>query len=166
MPPCVARPHNAPTDAPIRERPVKRLLSRIGLALAALLWLGAPTGATSLGTAPDDFARELAALVNQYRQSQGLAPLQPSAGLGEIAWQHTVAMVGQQQLTHVGFQERYRQTGSRICVENLARNFQTPEAVLRGWQLSPSHDHNLLEPKVSRMGIAVSARYVTFFACL
>jgi uncharacterized protein YkwD len=37
---------------------------------------------------------------------------------------------------------------------------------LEGWRHSPEHHRNLLEPKVSRMGIAADARYVTFFACL
>ena len=40
-----------------------------------------------------------------------------------------------------------------------------PEALLEGWRRSPTHHRNLLDPGVSRMGIAAAARYVTFFAC-
>lgn len=144
---------------------MKRLLSRIGLGLIALSTALTST-ATNLGTEPETFARDLAGLVNEYRLRHGLPPLEASAGLEEIAWRHNAEMLEQRRLTHAGFRDRYEQTGSRVCVENLARNFLTPEAVLRGWQQSPSHDRNLLEPKVTRMGLAVTERYVTFFACL
>ena len=140
--------------------------------LALTLCIGLILLATSIRPAmaapdptPEEFARELATLVNGYRAQYGLAPLRPSAMLDEIAGSHSVDMAAQRQLTHAGFRDRYEQTGSPICVENLARNFATPDAVLRGWQQSPGHDRNLLEPKVTRMGIAINSRYVTFFAC-
>jgi uncharacterized protein YkwD len=44
-------------------------------------------------------------------------------------------------------------------------NFPHPEAQLAGWQASPGHHRNLLEPKVARMGIATERSFVTFFAC-
>jgi len=37
--------------------------------------------------------------------------------------------------------------------------------LLEGWRLSPTHYRDLLEPKVSRMGLAVTTRHMTFFAC-
>lgn len=141
-----------------------RLAFTLGIGLILLATTTSPVRA-STDALPDEFARELGTLVNVYRAQSGLAPLRPSAMLDEIALNHSAEMAAQRQLTHAGFRDRYEQTGSPICVENLARNFASPEAVLRGWQQSPGHDRNLLEPKVVRMGIAVTARYVTFFAC-
>ena len=86
--------------------------------------------------------------------------------LVSLAAEHSGHMAEQRQMSHEGFRARAQSTHSRICVENVATNFRTPEAVLQGWQLSPTHERNLVEPKVMRMGIAARTRYVTFFACL
>mgnify|MGYP003383581663 FL=1 len=86
--------------------------------------------------------------------------------LVSLAAEHSGHMAEQRQMSHEGFRARAQSTYSRICVENVATNFRTPEAVLQGWQLSPTHERNLVEPKVMRMGIAARTRYVTFFACL
>jgi uncharacterized protein YkwD len=113
----------------------------------------------------DPFVAELARLINDYRREQGLAPLGLADELARLAWAHTAEMADQGRLSHDGFRDRYMRTGSRVCVENVARNFRTPGALLEGWQRSPSHRRNLLEPKVVHMAIAAQARYVTFFAC-
>ena len=114
----------------------------------------------------DGFGRHLADLINRYRENQGLAPLTITQDLMTIATEHSTDMAARRQLSHNGFNDRYNRTGSRICVENVGRNYPTAESLLEGWRHSPEHHRNLLEPKVSRMGIAADARYVTFFACL
>lgn len=114
----------------------------------------------------DGFGRHLGDLINRYRESQGLAPLQMALDLAAIAGEHSSAMAGERRLTHDGFGERHARAGSRVCVENVGWNFQTAESLMDAWRHSPGHLRNLLEAKVARMGIAVDARYVTFFACL
>ena len=114
----------------------------------------------------DGFGRHLADLINRYRQSHGLAPLAISQDLVALAGEHSAAMAAQRYLTHEGFDDRYTRARSRICIENVGRNFQTAEALMDGWRLSPEHHRNLLEAKVARMGIGVDSRSVTFFACL
>jgi len=114
----------------------------------------------------DGFGRHLADLINRYRENHGLAPLTVTQDLVTIAAVHSTDMAVRRQLSHNGFNDRYNRTGSRICVENVGWNYPTAEALLEGWRHSPDHHRNLLEPKVSRMGIAADTRYVTFFACL
>jgi uncharacterized protein YkwD len=113
----------------------------------------------------EGFMQRLALRINDYRQQQGLEPLELSDELVRLAAEHSQEMAERRQLSHEGFRERRRRTQSRICVENVAHNFPTPETLLDGWRRSPSHDRNLVEPKVVRMGLAGTARYVTFFAC-
>jgi len=113
----------------------------------------------------DGFMRHLALRINDYRQQQGLDPLVLSDDLMRLAEEHSHDMAERRQLSHEGFRERRRRTQSRICVENVAHNFPTPETLLDGWRRSPAHHRNLVEPKVVRMGLAGTARYVTFFAC-
>jgi uncharacterized protein YkwD len=124
------------------------------------------TAATSVQPgAADTYVRNLAALVNDYRRQNGLEPLDYADDLTALAGEHSANMAEQRQLSHDGFRARFQRASSKICVENVGRNFPTPEALLDGWRLSPAHHRNLLEAKVSRMGIAATARYVTFFAC-
>lgn len=118
------------------------------------------------GSEPEGFLRHLAQRINDYRQQQGLGPLELSDELVLLAEEHSHDMAERRQLSHEGFRERRRRTQSRICVENVAHNFPTPETLLDGWRRSPAHHRNLLEPKVARMGLYATARYVTFFACL
>jgi uncharacterized protein YkwD len=73
-------------------------------------------------------------------------------------------MAVRHRLSHQGFAARFCHARSRRCVENVAVGFPTPDMLLEGWRQSPEHRTNLLDPKLSRMGIAVSTRYVTFFA--
>ncbi|MBX3638697.1 MAG: CAP domain-containing protein [Rubrivivax sp.] len=115
--------------------------------------------------AADGYVRHLAALINEYRQRHGLAPLEPADELAALAGEHSHAMAAQRRLSHEGFRDRLLRAGSRVCVENVGQGYRTAEALLEGWRQSPAHHVNLLADDVARMGIAASARYVTFFAC-
>jgi len=114
---------------------------------------------------PRDYIAQLAGLINDYRQAQGLGPLTLTQELGSLAHEHSASMASQHLLSHEGFRARFQRAGSKLCVENVGSNYATPEGLFAGWRLSPAHHRNLVEPQVSRMGLAADARYVTFFAC-
>ena len=111
------------------------------------------------------FARHLERLVNEHRARHGLPALEVAAALTLLAAEHSADMAASQRLSHGGFTARLQRARSRACVENVGWNHATPESLLDGWRLSPAHARNLLDPALVRMGVAVSARYVTFFAC-
>ena len=140
-------------------------LAGIVLALLALGRPGYAADRTNVATASMGYAKRLADLINQYRQQHGLGPLAQVADLTVIAAEHTSRMADQRHLSHDGFRDRFNSTRANICVENVGWNFPFPEAQLEGWRASPGHHRNLLEPKVTQMGVAVSRFYVTFFAC-
>ena len=52
-----------------------------------------------------------------------------------------------------------------MCVENVGWNYPSPDDQFDGWRSSPGHDHNMLDPRVDRMGVGVVAGYVTMMAC-
>lgn len=131
----------------------------VSAAPAAPATAAAPTGSA------DGYVRHLAALINEYRQRHGLAPLEPADELAALAGEHSQAMAAQRRLSHEGFRDRLQRAGSRVCVENVGQGYRSAEALLEGWRQSPAHHVNLLADDVARMGIAASARYVTFFAC-
>jgi len=117
------------------------------------------------GTEVIPYVRRLAALINEYRADRGLAPLELVPDLSALASEHSLQMAEQRHLSHDGFRNRFDRTRARLCVENVGVNFPHAEAQLDGWRASPGHHRNLLEPKVGRMGIAMSSRFVTYFAC-
>src|SRR5512137_865690 len=119
--------------------------------LTALALITTVTAAPVQAQSIDGFGRHLAELINRYRERHGLAPLEISQDLVALASEHSAAMAAQRYLTHDGFDDRYTRARSRVCIENVGRNFQTAEALMNGWRQSPTHHRNLLEAKVSRM---------------
>ena len=161
--------------APERSDPFAPLAMHVlVLLLAACLVHAAPARAASptatyAASAQSDrtaaYVEHLASLINEYRARNGLTPLVLAADLNVLAVEHSAKMADTRRLSHEGFRDRFDRTRARICVENVGVNFPHPEAQLAGWQASPGHHRNLLEPKVARMGIATERKFVTFFAC-
>ena len=154
------------------------LLSRLGLAIGACskckgktltvaiaLMLAAANAAGAADDQADPFATQLGKLINDYRAQRDVPPLTMDAPLADLAHEHAVRMARDKRLSHDGFQERFAMAGSPRCVENVGWNQRTPEAEFAGWRDSPTHARNLLDPGITRMGIGIEDRYVTFFAC-
>jgi uncharacterized protein YkwD len=142
-----------------------RVGAAVLLCLAGLAASVPARAAASTAPVPEGFTQHLAERINEYRRAHGLAPLSWSDELAALAAEHSQDMAARRRLSHEGFRERRQRSASRICVENVAHNFPTAETLLDGWRRSPGHQRNLVEPKVERMGLAATARYVTFFAC-
>lgn len=111
------------------------------------------------------YSRRLSDLVNEYRTQRGLPPLSPDAQIAVLARRHSDAMARAGALSHDDFRARVRGSGFAVCVENVGWNYPTPAAQLDGWRASAGHDRNLLDARVTRMGIGVVGGYVTFIAC-
>jgi uncharacterized protein YkwD len=137
------------------------------LTLAALLAFACTASASDDAIPPDEnrYAASLGKLVNDYRARKGLGALAVDARLVAIAGTHSAYMASAGRLSHDRFDERFRASGFSLCVENVGWNYSTPAAQLAGWQGSPEHNRNLLDMRVTAMGIAQRAQYVTFVAC-
>jgi len=88
-------------------------------------------------------------LLNEYRVSRGLRPVVHDPGLSRDA------RVNNGMAAPHGFMGRAR-------VQNWGSGFSTARGVLRGWQQSPGHNQSLLDPTISRAGIAYSNGEWTF----
>ena len=124
--------------------------------------------ATNLAAAPvdqaDPYAVQLGKLINDYRAQHHLQPLASAPALSELAQEHAAHMAREDRLSHDGFQQRFANAHSPSCVENVG-SYGTPGAEFEAWRNSPMHERNLLDSRITRMGIAIEGRYVTFFAC-
>jgi uncharacterized protein YkwD len=143
----------------------KRLLAL----LPALLLIGALTcAACSKPPTPASgptAAQQTLSLVNQYRQSHNQPPLMFDDRLADLAQEHNVLMRRAGKLSHEGFDQRFGQTGRRMCVENVSWNAMTPTELVNDWRNSPGHNANLLNSEVRYAGIALDNGYATYLAC-
>ena len=133
--------------------------------MLALVAVAAVIDADGAGNQAESYVPKLGQLINEYRVQQGLPPLALDAPLSELAHEHARTMAHDNRLSHDGFQQRFAKAQSPTCVENVGSNFDKPEAEFDAWRNSPAHDHNLLDSRITRMGIATEDRYVAFFAC-
>jgi uncharacterized protein YkwD len=147
------------TTTPKAPRSRAGRASLLALALAAL---------ASLAVAADDatrYATALGELINEHRARHGLPALVPAPSLAALAAAHAAPMAKEKRLSHDGFAERFQRARAPHCVENVGAGFRTPHAELDAWERSAVHAKNLLDPRISHMGIGVAGGYVTFFAC-
>ena len=89
------------------------------------------------------------ALLNQYRHRAGLTPVQHDPDLAYDA--HVNNTMGSPH----AFMGRAR-------VQNWAAGYDSADAVISAWQTSPGHNRNLLDPSITRGGIAYTDGEWTF----
>jgi len=97
-------------------------------------------------------------LVNQYRISKGLNPLEKINHISNVSEGHDEYMISINTLTHALFaqrEENLRTTLGAVAVgENIAYNYSTAQSVVTAWINSPAHKANM-EGNYTHFGIAV-----------
>ena len=152
-------------------RPILRLMFRMTLLSAALTGPASPSHAATYAeplpgspSAPV-FAQQVLALINAYRSTLGLWPVQADPDLLRIAEASSREQAAAGRLSHGGFSQRFAQAGRGTCVENLAAGLLQPPALVAAWQASPAHRQSLAAPAIRYAGLSNINGYVTFFAC-
>jgi uncharacterized protein YkwD len=104
---------------------------------------------------------EIISVTNATRQTYGLSPLHPQPQLMKAAEAKAQAMITANTWSHNTPTEtpwQFIQGEGYTYVlagENLAKGFDTAEAVVDAWINSPSHKENLLNSEYSETGVAV-----------
>lgn len=104
----------------------------------------------------DDYEQRVVELVNKERSKENLPPLQVSASLQESARVRAKEVVkswGHDRPDGKSFSSVIKLSYCIAC-ENLAAGQSTPEAVVKGWMNSPGHAKNIMNPKVTHIGVA------------
>jgi uncharacterized protein YkwD len=109
----------------------------------------------------NDSERQLFDAVNRERAAQGLPALQWDNALFKAARKHALLMLDLNLLEHQlpnepGLETRAAEAGARFAViaENIAVG-ANPEIIHKGWMNSPGHRKNILNPRLTSVGIAV-----------
>jgi uncharacterized protein YkwD len=127
------------------------------------------------GIRRDDLAHDVAKIVNRFRRSRGLHPLQLEQGLMRSAIWKAQHMAHFYYFGHAdpappvnrGVSQRlaacgFGSTGS----ENIAYGYEDAREVVRAWLRSPGHRRNIVSTswRYLGVGVAVSHRGGTFWA--
>ncbi len=106
------------------------------------------------------FEDQVAALVNQERQKNGLRPLQHRADVKHVAHKKAEDLINSNYFAHNSpnygspfdmlrtFGVSYRSAG-----ENIAKGQRTPQEVMNAWMNSPGHRQNILNPNFDTIGV-------------
>jgi hypothetical protein len=144
-------------------------LSTIGLAAAMLAGQGWAQNAGP-GAGQDPAVQKLLQLVNADRAQQGLPALKWDPALATAAQAHADLMVQQGALSHQytgepDLETRTAQAGAhfRSIAENVAMA-QSPDALEQEWMHSPLHRANILDPRMTSVGIGVARKNGYYYA--
>ena len=118
-----------------------------------------PTASVSPAPAAS-LAEQVLTLVNQQRQAAGVKPLQLNDQLTATATAHSQDMALNDYFGHPGLDGRSPEArilaggyNAFITSENIAAGLASPESVVQAWMDSPGHRANILNGKLSEMGV-------------
>lgn len=96
-------------------------------------------------------------LVNDYRQSLGKSSLEINCVATQLAIDHNLYMIDQNQISHDGFSERFQklqqEVNAKSAGENVASGYTSAESVMNAWLNSDGHRANI-EGNFTHIGIA------------
>ena len=97
-------------------------------------------------------------LINAHRVSKGLNPLEKINHMSYKSEEHDNYMIANNVVNHNDFAARseniMKTLGAKSVSENIAYNYNTPQAVLNAWLASPGHKENI-EGNFTHFGIAI-----------
>ena len=136
------------------------------IAVAAMAMAAGQASAANACATPANvnvLANEIAQGVNASRRANGQRVLAYNAQLGEAAMQHACDMSVNNFFDHRGSNgsdtmRRVNATGYQSCLvaENLAWGYPNSNQIISGWMNSPGHRSNMLHPRASEFGIAIT----------
>ena len=101
---------------------------------------------------------EAMTLINNYRQSIGLKTLGQLNYASKKSEEHDNYMIANNVVNHDDFVARsesiMKTTGAKIVSENIAYNYNSPQAALDAWLKSPSHKANI-EGNFTHFGLSI-----------
>lgn len=103
-------------------------------------------------------------LINAHRVSKGLNPLEKINHMSYKSEEHDNYMIANNVVNHNDFTARseniMKTLGAKSVSENIAYNYNTPQAVLNAWLASPGHKENI-EGNFTHFGIAIKENPAT-----
>lgn len=123
------------------------------------VWMALFLGLVGLPATEDEGLKKLMELINQERVAQGKVALQVSPELMGVAWEWSYRIAQDRRMTHrKNLLELCEKYDYRFMNENLHMDLSEfdPANVFQSWMGSPNHKRNLMEDKITLMGVGYS----------
>lgn len=129
-------------------------------------------GAPPAPPAPS-YSQEVLRLTNLERIRAGLAPLADDDALAKVAQEKARDMQANGYFSHTsptygspfGMMRKFG-VSYTYAAENIAKGYRTPAEVVAGWMGSSGHRANILNAKLSNLGVGVAGDvWVQMFRC-
>ncbi len=114
--------------------------------------------------------------INRARARYGAGPVRMEGRLVEAAQRHSLMMARKDRMAHqfgfgTRFSKRIRKAGAYgAAAENLGAGYASMESAVDGWLRSPAHRRNLLNRKLTHIGIAAAvnpaSKYRTYWTLI
>ena len=129
--------------------------------------LGSPSAAINTAAAAN--------LINNYRQNNGLPPLQVDPVLNQIAQEQADLLAARDSIQvslggERAIDARLKAAGypAASAVENVSAGYRTMAETFSGWRELKTHNAHMLDPNATRFGIATAyapgSKYKVFWA--
>ena len=141
--------------------PLLVLFIAVGLALAGCAGLPLQPSKQLSATAASVDLTAAHDMISAYRRAHGLSPVALDPVLVRVAQNQAMAMARADVMSHTvdgGLMARLDGAGAanKAAIENVSAGYESLASAVAGWQHSPEHNANLLDPKMRRMGIAAA----------
>ncbi len=114
--------------------------------------------------------------INQVRARHGAGPVRMESRLVEAALRHSLMMARKGKMAHqfgpgTRFRDRIKNAGIRgSAAENISAGYSSIESVVDGWLHSPGHRRNLLNRRLTHIGMAAAvnpaSKYRTYWTLI
>lgn len=124
-----------------------------------LVLLGSGVGAAPAGAAGAsmaDYEARVLDAVNAQRVAYGYAEVQSWGCIDRYARSWADRLADTQVLVHRSMMSMLRGCSATRTAENLASGDISPERVVELWMASPGHRQNLLDGRLTRVGVAAT----------
>jgi len=163
--------------------PADRRRFMAGLAAAVLVGEAAPTFVSDgqaafsprVSAAKIDL-RQAERYINRVRTRYGAGPVRMEDRLADAALSHSLMMARKGKMAHqfgpgTRLKDRINKAGIRgSAAENVGAGYSSVESVIDGWLRSPGHRHNLLNRKLTHIGMGAArnpaSKYRTYWTLI
>lgn len=104
----------------------------------------------------DAYAGRLLELVNRERARRGVRPLRRTGCAERLAERWSARLASRDALRHQSIRDVLHACDAVRAAENLGAGQPTPDDLLRKWLASSQHRKNLLNPKLTHVGLGVA----------
>lgn len=110
---------------------------------------------------------EILELLNEYRISIGLQPVQLLDVASSVAFGHNEYMISEDEVSHNNFEQRCQQIRANVAAttisENLGYGYSSADSVVNAWLNSPGHKANIESAVFTHIGISSVKDYSNKF---